>query len=175
MPQEKTLPAELMAHAQDWLANLEHGLNSWLDDWLEQNPRQRELLGEEKVVETGGSQHQIRHEARRLRQVLLGQAQEIQRWKQRCNRVATMRSHPGKVDLAGLCRSHLDRCHGDGSTMWERLEQLGRMRTDPTMNARHEPQRWEVTKAPAALLDAWRRFELDLELEQLKRGGTARG
>ena len=163
-----------MADAQDWLANLEHGLSSWLDDWLEQNPRQRELLGEEEVAEAGAHQRRSRHEACQLRQVLLEQAREIQRWEQRYTRVATMDTQPRSGDLARLCRNHLDRCHGDGSVMWQHLEHLGQVLADSQVNVNPAPRQWQVTQAPATLMDAWRRFELDMELEQLKRRGRQR-
>ena len=156
--------------AQDWLDNLEYDLGARLEAWLRQNPRQRELLEEQEIADANADKARISHEARRLRQVLLNQVEEIRRWKQRCATATTM----GNDHLATLCRNHLDRCHGDGRAMWQRLEQLGRGRAHAQPELPPMARRWQVTDVPATLMDAWRHFELDQQLEWLKQGGGER-
>ena len=137
----------------DWLDELEARLEQLLDAFLQANPSQQALLRDQQLAE-----------AQALRSELLQLAAEIQHWRQRVDKA----KGAGANDLASQAQLHLEQLMERGRGRWQRLEQLGRdlqggagteSRTPaPTPTQTHDP-----------LDQAWARFEIEQDLERLRR------
>ena len=139
----------------DWLDELEARLEQLLDAFLQANPSQQALLRDQQL-----------EEAQALRSELLHLAAEIQRWRQRVDKA----KGAGANDLAAQAQRHLDQLMERGRGRWQRLEQLGR---DLLGGAGTETRTPAPTPAqPNDPLDqAWARFEIEQDLERLRRRG----
>ncbi len=139
----------------DWLDELEARLEQLLDAFLQANPSQQALLRDQQL-----------EEAQALRSELLHLAAEIQRWRQRVDKA----KGAGANDLAAQAQRHLDQLMERGRGRWQRLEQLGR---DLQGGAGTETRTPAPTPAqPNDPLDqAWARFEIEQDLERLRRRG----
>ena len=137
----------------DWLDELEARLEQLLDAFLQANPSQQALLRDQQLAE-----------AQALRSELLQLAAEIQRWRQRVDKA----QRAGANDLAAQAQRHLDQLMERGRGRWQRLEQLGR---DLQGGAGKETRTPAPTPTqPNDPLDqAWARFEIEQDLERLRR------
>ena len=137
----------------DWLDELEARLEQLLDAFLQANPSQQALLRDQQLAE-----------AQALRSELLQLAAEIQRWRQRVDKA----QGAGANDLAAQAQRHLEQLMERGRNRWQRLEQLGR---DLQGGAGTETRTPAPTPAqPNDPLDqAWARFEIEQDLERLRR------
>jgi len=137
----------------DWLDQLEARLEQLLEAFLQANPSQQALLRDQQLAE-----------AQALRRELLQLAAEIQRWRQRVEKAQVAGAH----DLAAQAQRQVDQLMDRGRERWQRLEQLGHDLQGGTSTGIREP-------APAptndALDQAWARFEIEQDLERLRRRG----
>ena len=137
----------------DWLDELEARLEQLLDAFLQANPSQQALLRDQQLAE-----------AQALRSELLQLAAEIQRWRQRVDKA----KGAGANDLAAQAQRHLDQLMERGRGRWQRLEQLGYDLQGCAGTEARAP-----TPAPAQPSDpldqAWARFEIEQDLERLRR------
>jgi len=137
----------------DWLDQLEARLEQLLEAFLQANPSQQALLRDQQLAE-----------AQALRRELLQLAAEIQRWRQRVEKAQGAGAH----DLAAQAQRQVDQLMDRGRERWQRLEQLGHDLQGGTSTGIREP-------APAptndALDQAWARFEIEQDLERLRRRG----
>ena len=137
----------------DWLDELEARLEQLLDAFLQANPSQQALLRDQQLAE-----------AQALRSELLQLAAEIQRWRQRVDKA----KGAGANDLTAQAQLHLEQLMERGRGRWQRLEQLGR---DLQGGAGTKTRTPAPTPAqPNDPLDqAWARFEIEQDLERLRR------
>jgi len=137
----------------DWLDQLEARLEQLLEAFLQANPSQQALLRDQQLAE-----------AQALRRELLRLAAEIQRWRQRVEKAQGAGAH----ELAAQAQRQVDQLMDRGRERWQRLEQLGHDLQGGTSTGIREP-------APAppndALDQAWARFEIEQDLERLRRRG----
>ena len=129
----------------DWLDQLEARLEQLLEAFVQANPSQQALLRDQQLAE-----------AQALRRELLQLAAEIQRWRQRVDKA----KGAGANDLASQAQLHLDQLMERGRECWQRLEQLG-----------HDLQGGTSTGTREPLDQAWVRFEIEQDLERLRRRG----
>ncbi|KKZ13255.1 MAG: hypothetical protein TE42_01170 [Candidatus Synechococcus spongiarum SP3] len=156
--------------SQNWLEDLNHKLDTWLDTWLANHPGQGTLLEEDErnQAKSAGGRHwvQLRQEAQQLRQVLLQQGEAIGLWRQRHQEALAGRNST----LAHQCADHEHRCRREGQVMWERLERIGSLRPEEWCITAAQGG-WRVTEAPVSLQQAWSNFVVEQELEELRRQG----
>ncbi len=137
----------------DWLDQLEARLEQLLDAFLQSNPSQQALLRDQQLAE-----------AQALRSELLQLAAEIQRWRQRVQKAEAAGAH----ELAAQAQRQVDQLMDQGRERWQRLEQLGHDLQGGTSTGTREP-------TPAHTNDpldqAWERFEIEQDLERLRRRG----
>jgi len=137
----------------DWLDQLEARLEQLLEAFLQANPSQQALLRDQQLAE-----------AQALRRELLQLAAEIQCWRQRVEKAQGAGAH----DLAAQAQRQVDQLMERGRERWQRLEQLGHDLQGGTSMGIREP-------APAPTNDpldqAWARFEIEQDLERLRRRG----
>ena len=137
----------------DWLDELEARLEQLLDAFLQANPSQQALLRDQQLAE-----------AQALRSELLQLAAEIQRWRQRVDKA----QGAGANDLAAQAQRHLEQLMERGRNRWQRLEQLGRDLQGGADTGVREPA--PAPAQPSDPLDqAWARFEIEQDLERLRR------
>ena len=137
----------------DWLDELEARLEQLLDAFLQANPSQQALLRDQQLAE-----------AQALRSELLQLAAEIQRWRQRVQKA----EGAGAQELAAQAQRHLDQLMERGRGRWQRLEQLGRDLQGGAGKETHTPAP-APTQPNDPLDQAWARFEIEQDLERLRR------
>ena len=137
----------------DWLDELEARLEQLLDAFLQANPSQQALLRDQQLAE-----------AQALRSELLQLAAEIQRWRQRVDKA----QGAGANDLAAQAQRHLDQLMERGRGRWQRLEQLGRDLQGGAGTETRTPAP-PPTQTNDPLDQAWARFEIEQDLERLRR------
>ena len=152
----------------DWLEQLEARLEQTLEAFLRANPSQEQLLRNQEQRDQQQSTQRRRQallaEAEGLRTELLQLAGEIQQWQGRVKRARTA----GAETLAAQAQRHLDQLMERGRGRGQRLEQVGlELQGGKGTDAR------APTPAPAQPSDpldqAWARFEIEQDLERLRR------
>ena len=148
-----------MSPASDWLEQLEARLEQQLEAFLRANPAQEALLEKQDRAEQQQRQRQQLQQAAALRSELLQLAAEIRQWRERTQRAREAGAH----DLAQRAEQQVAQLMERGRQRWQTLEQLGRAvqatpTTPPSAAAQPEP-----------LDRAWAQFELEQELEALRR------
>jgi len=145
--------------AGDWLEQLEARLEQQLEAFLRANPGQETLLEEQEQAERQQRQRQQLQQAAALRSELLQLAAEIRQWRERAQRARDAGAH----ELAQRAEEQVTRLIERGRQRWQTLEQLGRaVQAMPTTPP-------STTAQPEPLDRAWAQFELDQELEALRR------
>lgn len=145
-----------MSPAGDWLEQLEARLEQQLEAFLQANPAQEALLQEEERREQKQRQKQRLLQAEALRSELLQIAAEIRQWRDRSERARSA----GAADLATRADRQVNQLMERGRLRWQALEQLGQ-----EVQNSASPER----RGAEPLDQAWARFELEQELEALRR------
>lgn len=145
-----------MSPAGDWLEQLEARLEQQLESFLQANPAQEALLQEEERREQKQRQKQRLLQAEALRSELLQIAAEIRQWRDRSERARSA----GAADLAARADRQVNQLMERGRLRWQALEQLGQEVRNSASPGR---------RGPEPLDQAWARFELEQELEALRR------
>ena len=164
-----------MSPAADWLEQLEARLEQQLEAFLRANPAQEALLQEQERLERKQRQKQLLLQAEALRSELLQIAAEVRQWRDRSDRAR----NAGATDLATRADRQVAQLMERGRLRWQALEQLGRevqsntaasAAAQPTAAANTSP----ASSANQPLDQAWARFELEQELEALRRQQRSR-
>ena len=142
-----------MSGAADWLEQLEARLEQQLEAFLRANPAQDALLQEQERLEQQQRRRTQLQQAETLRRELLELAAEIRQWRERAQRAEQAGAH----DLAQRAQQQLTLLMERGRQRWQTLEQLGR-----AVQA-------AGTGRDGAAAQSWERFEVEQELEQLRR------
>jgi hercynine metabolism protein len=137
----------------DWLDQLEAKLEQTLEAFLRSNPGQRQRLHQ-----------QMQADAQALRRELLQLAAEIQRWRDRVTKARAA----GAPELAAQAQHHVDQLMEQGRSRWQRLEQLGQELQGAEAAAAKAPPTTQ-TSSREPLDQAWARFEIEQDLERLRR------
>ena len=159
-----------MSPAADWLEQLEARLEQQLEAFLRANPAQEALLNEQARRDQQQRQRQQLLQAEALRSELLQIAAEVREWR---DRSAKARS-AGAADLATRADQQVAQLMERGRLRWQALEQLGqavRNNTAPSAASQAKAAGNTNPGSPAhdPLDQAWARFEVDQELEALRR------
>ena len=153
-----------------WWQKLEQELEQQFDRFLSDHPNQKELLDQEHWKEQQRRKHQrllgIDQEAQDLRQHLLKLSKEISAWSGRVKRANAAGAH----DLASRAETHLSHLMGKGRAKWQALASLGEeaQQLKQELAAGKQPPKSKSGSA-TDLEDAWRRFEAEQELDELRR------
>lgn len=182
-----------------WLDDLEAQLEARLDRFLQANPQQQALLEEQHRQERQSrlleQRLTLQQQAQQQRQALLALAGEIRQWQERVERARAA----GAEDLALKAEAHIARLMDQGRQRWQGLGELGQRfqaveddlngLTSPAPNvgpnAGSRPHSGTATgsgsgspsapsdetgsKAGTDLDTAWKRFEAEQELDELRR------
>ena len=153
-----------------WWQRLEQELEQQFDRFLSDHPNQKELLDQEHWNEQQRRKHHrllaIDQEAQDLRQRLLKLSKDISAWSERVQRARAAGAH----DLAGKAETHLSHLMGQGRAQWQALASLGEeaKQLKQELAAAKQPPKTTTGKA-ADLEEAWKRFEAEQELDELRR------
>ena len=153
-----------------WWQRLEQELEQQFDRFLSDHPNQKELLDQEHWNEQQRRKHQrllgIDQEAQELRQRLLKLSKEISAWSGRVKRARTASAD----DLASRAETHLSHLMGQGRAQWQALASLGEeaQQLKQELAAAKQPPKSRPGTA-AELEEAWRRFEAQQELDEMRR------
>ena len=163
-----------MSPAADWLEQLEARLEQQLEAFLRANPAQEALLQEQERLERKQRQQQLLLQAEALRSELLQIAAEVRQWRDRSDRAR----NAGATDLATKADRQVAQLMERGRLRWQALEQLGREVQNNTDAAAAQPTAAANTSPASSanqpLDQAWARFELEQELEALRRQQRSR-
>lgn len=163
-----------MSPAADWLEQLEARLEQQLEAFLRANPAQEALLQEQERLERKQRQKQLLLQAEALRSELLQIAAEVRQWRDRSDRAR----NAGATDLATRADRQVAQLMERGRLRWQALEQLGREVQNNTDAAAAQPTAAANTSPASSanqpLDQAWARFELEQELEALRRQQRSR-
>ena len=163
-----------MSPAADWLEQLEARLEQQLEAFLRANPAQEALLQEQERLERKQRQKQLLLQAEALRSELLQIAAEVRQWRDRSDRAR----NAGATDLATRADRQVAQLMERGRLRWQALEQLGREVQNNTAAAAAQPTAATYTSPASSanqpLDQAWARFELEQELEALRRQQRSR-
>lgn len=163
-----------MSPAADWLDQLEARLEQQLEAFLRANPAQEALLQEQERLERKQRQKQLLLQAEALRSELLQIAAEVRQWRDRSDRAR----NAGATDLATRADRQVAQLMERGRLRWQALEQLGREVQNNTDAAAAQPTAAANTSPASSanqpLDQAWARFELEQELEALRRQQRSR-
>lgn len=163
-----------MSPAADWLEQLEARLEQQLEAFLRANPAQEALLQEQERLERKQRQQQLLLQAEALRSELLQIAAEVRQWRDRSDRAR----NAGATDLATRADRQVAQLMERGRLRWQALEQLGREVQNNTDAAAAQPTAAANTSPASSanqpLDQAWARFELEQELEALRRQQRSR-
>jgi hercynine metabolism protein len=151
-----------MSPAADWLEQLEARLEQQLEAFLRANPAQEALLQEQERVERRRRQRELLRQAENLRSELLQVAAEIRQWRDRSERAR----RAGAADLADRADRQVAQLMERGRQRWQALEQLGQQVQSHAASTASRAQ----SPGNEPLDQAWARFELEQELEALRRG-----
>jgi hercynine metabolism protein len=159
-----------MSPAADWLEQLEARLEQQLEAFLRANPAQEALLQEQERLERKQRQKQLLLQAEALRSELLQIAAEVRQWRDRSDRAR----NAGATDLATRADRQVAQLMERGRLRWQALEQLGREVRNNTAATATAQATAAANTSPASsanepLDQAWARFELEQELEALRR------
>jgi len=153
-----------LSSAADWLEQLEARLEQQLEAFLRANPAQEALLQEQERQEQRQRQRRLLAQAEALRSELLQLAAEIREWRDRAQRARAA----GALDLAARAEQQVAQLMERGRQRWQTLEQLGQAvqlnQGEPAAAAAGQRQ-----TATDPLDQAWARFEVEQELEALRR------
>ncbi len=153
-----------MSATADWLEQLEARLEQQLEAFLRANPAQEALLQEQERQEQRHRQRRLLAQAEGLRSELLQLAAEIRAWRDRAQRARAA----GALDLAIRAEQQVAQLMERGRQRWQTLEQLGQA----VQVNQGEPAAAAARQRPTAtdpLDQAWARFEVEQELEALRR------
>ena len=153
-----------MSAAADWLEQLEARLEQQLQAFLRANPAQEALLQEQEWQEQRQRQRRLLAQAEALRSELLQIAAEIREWRDRAQRARAA----GALDLAARAEQQVAQLMERGRQRWQTLEQLGQA----VQGNQAEPAAAAAGQRPTGtnpLDQAWARFEVEQELEALRR------
>jgi len=163
-----------MSPAADWLEQLEARLEQQLEAFLRANPAQEALLQEQERLERKQRQKQLLLQAEALRSELLQIAAEVRQWRDRSDRAR----NAGATDLATRADRQVAQLMERGRLRWQALEQMGREVQNNTAAAAAQPTAAANTSPASSanqpLDQAWARFELEQELEALRRQQRSR-
>jgi len=163
-----------MSPAADWLEQLEARLEHQLEAFLRANPAQEALLQEQERLERKQRQKQLLLQAEALRSELLQIAAEVRQWRDRSDRARSA----GANDLATRADRQVAQLMERGRLRWQALEQLGQEVQNNTAAAAAQPTAAANTSPASSanepLDQAWARFELEQELEALRRQQRSR-
>ncbi|MBW0166501.1 MAG: hypothetical protein KXJ49_03280 [Vulcanococcus sp.] len=163
-----------MSPAADWLEQLEARLEQQLEAFLRANPAQEALLQEQERLERKQRQKQLQLQAEALRSELLQIAAEVRQWRDRSDRAR----NAGATDLATRADRQVAQLMERGRLRWQALEQMGREVQNNTAAAAAQPTAAANTSPASSanqpLDQAWARFELEQELEALRRQQRSR-
>ena len=163
-----------MSPAADWLEQLEARLEQQLEAFLRANPAQEALLQEQERLERKQRQKQLLLQAQALRSELLQIAAEVRQWRDRSDRAR----NAGATDLATRADRQVAQLMERGRLRWQALEQMGREVQNNTAAAAAQPTAAANTSPASSanqpLDQAWARFELEQELEALRRQQRSR-
>ena len=164
-----------MSPAADWLEQLEAQLEQQLEAFLRANPAQEALLQKQERLERKERQKQLLLQAEALRSELLQIAAEVRQWRDRSDRAR----NAGATDLATRADRQVAQLMERGRLRWQALEQLGQEVRNNTAAAATAQATGAANTSPAnsaneALDQAWARFELEQELEALRRQQRSR-
>ena len=163
-----------MSPAADWLEQLEARLEQQLEAFLRANPAQEALLQEQERLERKQRQKRLQLQAEALRSELLQIAAEVRQWRDRSDRAR----NAGATDLATRADRQVAQLMERGRLRWQALEQLGREVQNNTAAAAAQPTAAANTSPASSanqpLDQAWARFELEQELEALRRQQRSR-
>ena len=164
-----------MSPAADWLEQLEARLEQQLEAFLRANPAQEALLQEQERLERKQRQKQLLLQAEALRSELLQIAAEVRQWRDRSDRAR----NAGATDLATRADRQVAQLMERGRLRWQALEQLGREVQNNTAASAAARATAAANTSPASsanepLDQAWARFELEQELEALRRQQRSR-
>lgn len=157
-----------MSPAADWLEQLETRLEQQLEAFLRANPAQEALLQEQERLERRQRQRQLLQQAEALRSELLQLAAEIRQWRDRSERAR----RAGATDLAARADQQVAQLMERGRQRWQALEQLGQQVRNHAAAASAAAPQANANPGSAGnepLDQAWARFELEQELEALRR------
>jgi hercynine metabolism protein len=154
-----------MSPAADWLEQLEARLEQQLEAFLRANPAQEALLKEQARREQQQRQRQQLLQAEALRSELLQIAAEIRQWLDRSARARSA----GAADLATRADQQVAQLMERGRLRWQALEQLGLAVQNTTADADADTRLGGSALDQESLDQAWSRFELEQELEALRR------
>lgn len=155
-----------MSAAADWLEQLEARLEQQLEAFLRANPAQEALLQEQERQERRQQQRRLLAQAEALRSELLQLASQIRAWRERAERARAA----GAPELAARADQHVTQLMQQGRERWQALEQLGQ--TVQLNQAESAPAAAAADQRPTGtdpLHQAWARFEVEQELEALRR------
>jgi hercynine metabolism protein len=163
-----------MSPAADWLEQLEARLEQHLEAFLRANPAQEALLQEQERLERKQRQKRLQLQAEALRSELLQIAAEVRQWRDRSDRAR----NAGATDLATRADRQVAQLMERGRLRWQALEQLGQEVQNNTAAAAAQPTAAANTNPASSenqpLDQAWARFELEQELEALRRQQRSR-
>jgi len=164
-----------MSPAADWLEQLEARLEQQLEAFLRTNPAQETLLQEQERLERKQRQKQLLLQAGALRSELLQIAAEVRQWRDRSDRAR----NAGAADLATKADRQVAQLMERGRLRWQALEQLGQEVQNNTAASAAARATAAANTSPASsanepLDQAWARFELEQELEALRRQQRSR-
>ncbi len=164
-----------MSPAADWLEQLETRLEQQLEAFLRANPAQEALLQEQEQLERKQRQKQLLLQAEALRSELLQIAAEVRQWRDRSDRAR----NAGATDLSTRADRQVAQLMERGRLRWQALEQLGQEVRNNTAATATAQATAAANTSPASaasepLDQAWARFELEQELEALRRQQRSR-
>ncbi len=151
-----------MSPAADWLEQLEARLEQQLQAFLRANPAQEALLQEQERQEQRQRQRRLLAQAEALRSELLQLAGEIREWRDRAQRAHAA----GASDLAARAEQRVTQLMERGRQRWQDLADLGEaaQRGSAALDNQGSSNTNNTT-----LDEAWAQFELEQELEKLRR------
>ena len=157
-----------------WWQKLEQELEQQFDRFLSDHPNQKELLDQEHWNEQQRHKHQrllaIDQEAEDLRQRLLKLSKEINAWSERVKRARAAVAN----DLANRAETHLSNLMGQGRGQWQTLASLGgeaeKLKQELAADKPTETKRG----ATRDLEEAWRSFETDQLMNNLRKGSNSK-
>ena len=149
-----------MSPTADWLEQLEARLEQQLEAFLRANPAQEALLQEQERLEGRQRQRELLRQAEALRSELLQLAGEIRQWRDRSARAR----NAGATELAARAERQVAQLMERGRQRWQALEQLGQQ-----VRSKAAAPSKAASPGNEPLDQAWARFELEQELEALRR------
>ena len=157
---------------QNWMEKLEERLDAKLAEFLKTNAYQEFLLNKEfkneRSISLTNRKKNLQTQAQNKRDKLLSLGKAVREWKERSNRA----KKAGEPQLAEKADQYIKSLMKEGRVVWSELADLGQSFKEVEKEIFELSQRSQLNQPKPTLEKNWEVFQIQEELDELKRNNS---